>query len=714
MSAGADRHRARHQRRVARPHDRRRTAGCSTSAAATAAPTPSAARCSGCRRSPASSTTPTRTSASAAAASTSGIPAQANGTRQQRRDARRHARRLRRRRAGRRAHRPGRPQDGVRPARHHGRAGLHRDRPHLPAVLPELQPEQHAARPAASTRRISKMSRPRISRFTIDLETKQLDLDSEVRIFEYDAQIYSCCHVGGGMGFDSEGNLYVTTGDTNSSQGSERLLGQQPGRPSARPARTTSPTQRALRHRELLLPGRAPDRGQHQRLQRQDAAVQADRHRGRRRSRRSASARRTRCRPRRSPNGPNLFDGTEGGGGKAKPEIYAMGLRNPSRLSIDPETDVPYTAWVGPDAGAPSATLGPSTYENASQIDRAGNYGWPYCMGNGQAYRDRPPDGSRARPTRPATSPAARPPAAPTAGTTATTCATTRPTTPVWSSSRTRPAPGMDAGTMRRDNLWWTAAATGNAERLPGLPARPRRGNAPELRRRRRRSCARTCSSDGLTVMNGPVYRYDDGRRPTTRAAGPTYWDGRWFLHNNGGPSVKHGLLLDPDDRPGRRPAGLRRQPAHDAAVGTASYMDSKFGPTARCTCRRTTGSSAPARTSASTASTTPAGRRRRGANPTASSPIGALRVQFSSAGSGGVSYEWDFGDGETSTEANPTHTLRRGRHYTAQADRHLRGRQHRQPETSTVDVLATSDDDRAGHDRDDATRRGPDGNAGR
>ena len=37
-------------------------------------------------------------------------------------------------------------------------------------------------------------------------------------IFQYDAQICSCCHRGGGMGFDSEGNLYVTTGDSNSSQ----------------------------------------------------------------------------------------------------------------------------------------------------------------------------------------------------------------------------------------------------------------------------------------------------------------------------------------------------------------------------------------------------------------------------------------------------------------------------------------------------------------
>ena len=52
----------------------RRTAGCSTSAAATAAPTPPAARCSAATRSGASSTTPIRASASAAAASTSGIP----------------------------------------------------------------------------------------------------------------------------------------------------------------------------------------------------------------------------------------------------------------------------------------------------------------------------------------------------------------------------------------------------------------------------------------------------------------------------------------------------------------------------------------------------------------------------------------------------------------------------------------------------------------
>ena len=68
-----------HERRVARAGRSRRTAGCSTSAAATAAPTPSAARWSASRRCRGSSTTPTRTWGSAAAACTSGIPRSTTG-----------------------------------------------------------------------------------------------------------------------------------------------------------------------------------------------------------------------------------------------------------------------------------------------------------------------------------------------------------------------------------------------------------------------------------------------------------------------------------------------------------------------------------------------------------------------------------------------------------------------------------------------------------
>ena len=236
--------------------------------------------------------------------------------------------------------------------------------------FPTLNPDNpvHPGVADGDQRRITKMGSGRISRFTINLQTKQLDLDSEVVIFEYDTQIWSCCHQGGGMGFDSEGNLYVTVGDSNSSQSTNGYSGNY--QPAHCP--TGDPTVASNAHcgnNAHLLQRRAPHRRQHQRLQRQDAALQPGRHDpGRGAADRSASTPRTRCRPPTSPNGPNLFNGTEGNGSQAKPEIYAMGLRNPSRLFIDPETDIPYSAWVGPDAGSPSATQGPSTYENATQL----------------------------------------------------------------------------------------------------------------------------------------------------------------------------------------------------------------------------------------------------------------------------------------------------------------------------------------------------------
>ena len=38
-------------------------------------------------------------------------------------------------------------------------------------------------------------------------------------------QIHSCCHAGGGMAFDEDGNLYIGTGDNNSSGGSSGYSG---------------------------------------------------------------------------------------------------------------------------------------------------------------------------------------------------------------------------------------------------------------------------------------------------------------------------------------------------------------------------------------------------------------------------------------------------------------------------------------------------------
>ena len=194
------------------------------------------------------------------------------------------------------------------------------------------------------------------------------------------------------MGFDSEGNLYVTTGDSNSSQSTNGYSGNyQPARCPTGPP--TEAVQQPLRQQQHLLQRRAPDgrnsndyNGKMLRFNPIDTIPDG--------AQPTVGVGTTYTLPTAaSPNGPNLFNGTEGNGNQAKPEIYAMGLRNPSRLSIDPETDIPYSAWVGPDAGSPSATQGPSTYENATQIPQAGNYGWPYCMGNQQAYRDRVANG---------------------------------------------------------------------------------------------------------------------------------------------------------------------------------------------------------------------------------------------------------------------------------------------------------------------------------
>ena len=80
-----------------------------------------------------------------------------------------------------------------------------------------------------------------------------------------------------------------------------------------------------------------------------------------------------------------------------------------------------------------------------------------------------------------------------------------------------------------------------------------------------------------MTVMNGPVYRYDEDATDDSRRW-PEYWDGRWFVHNNGGASIKHGLLLDPDtDQDGGQP--VYADSLRNALSWPGSYMDSKFGP---------------------------------------------------------------------------------------------------------------------------------------
>ncbi|GAA4461532.1 hypothetical protein GCM10023189_37110 [Nibrella saemangeumensis] len=70
----------------------------------------------------------------------------------------------------------------------------------------------------------------------------------------------------------------------------------------------------------------------------------------------------------------------------ARPEIYTMGHRNPFRISIDSKTGYLYWGEVGPDAGTDSLMRGPRGHDEVGQARQAGNFGWPYFVGDNKPY----------------------------------------------------------------------------------------------------------------------------------------------------------------------------------------------------------------------------------------------------------------------------------------------------------------------------------------
>lgn len=71
-----------------------------------------------------------------------------------------------------------------------------------------------------------------------------------------------------------------------------------------------------------------------------------------------------------------------------RPEIFAMGFRNPWTLDVDKATGTVVWADVGPQAEVASATKGPAGMDEFNATRTAGFYGWPMFMGPNVPYNN--------------------------------------------------------------------------------------------------------------------------------------------------------------------------------------------------------------------------------------------------------------------------------------------------------------------------------------
>lgn len=200
----------------------------------------------------------------------------------------------------------------------------------------------------------------RLSRFKF--ENNQFDLKSEQIILEVNTQREICCHTGGSIAFDNRGNLYLSVGDnTTPFNEIDTITGK------AYPLNThgfapLDDRPGFAHYDDRRAAGNSNDlRGKILRIHvNEDGSYSI-------------------------PEG-NLFGK---GNAKARPEIYVMGDRNPYRIAVDKHTGYLYWGEVGPDAANDSMeTRGPRGYDEINQARKAGNFGWPYFVGNNYPYRE--------------------------------------------------------------------------------------------------------------------------------------------------------------------------------------------------------------------------------------------------------------------------------------------------------------------------------------
>jgi cytochrome c len=181
----------------------------------------------------------------------------------------------------------------------------------------------------------------------------KLDLAAGKLVLEYPADkgTFPVDHSGGGMAFDAQGNLYITTGensDWNLNYGNV--------------------DETRIEFNSLRTAGNTNDlRGKVLRIHPEPDGKYT------------------------IPAG-NLFPASSSGiagavgADSTRPEIFAMGFRNPWNLDVDKPTGTVLWADVGPQAEVSSPTKGPSGMDEFNATRTPGFYGWPMFMGPNLPY----------------------------------------------------------------------------------------------------------------------------------------------------------------------------------------------------------------------------------------------------------------------------------------------------------------------------------------